>query len=86
SEAYRTSTTPAELEARLVVLARGAARDAYMGKAIGEDIAHRLKPKDQGGLGQRLWSQVIDGEHGEVDEAGIHLAYRSTLADRLDLP
>lgn len=86
SEAHRTSTSPEELEARLAVLARGAARDAYMGKAIGEDIAHRLKPKDQGGLGQRLWSQVIDGEHGEVDEAGIHLAYRSTLADRLDLP
>ncbi|MBY8931388.1 hypothetical protein J1G34_20330 [Pseudomonas sp. Wu6] len=86
SEAHRTSTSPEELEARLVVLARGAARDAYMGKAIGEDIAHRLKPKDQGGLGQRLWSQVIDGEHGEVDEAGIHLAYRSSLADRLDLP
>jgi hypothetical protein len=86
SEAYRTSKTPAELEARLVVVTRGAARDAYMGKAIAEDIAHRLKPQDQGGLGQRLWSQVIDGEHGEVDEAGIHLAYRSTLADRLDLP
>ncbi|MBY8969173.1 hypothetical protein J1G33_02100 [Pseudomonas sp. P867] len=86
SEAYRTSTSPQELEARLVVLARGAARDAYMGKAIGEDIAQRLKPKEQGGKGQRLWSQVVDGEHGEVDEAGIHLAYRSTLADRLDLP
>ncbi len=86
SEAHTTSTSPQELEARLAVLARGAARDAYMGKAISEDIAHRLKPKDQGGLGQRLWSQVIDGEHGEVDEAGIHLAYRSTLADRLDLP
>ncbi|MBD8151213.1 hypothetical protein IFT37_02535 [Pseudomonas fluorescens] len=86
SEAYRTSTSPQELEARLAVLTRGAARDAYMGKAIGEDIARRLRPKDQGGLGQRLWSQVIDGEHGEVDEAGIHLAYRSTLAERLDLP
>lgn len=42
-------------------------------------------PKNRG-KGQRLWSQVVDGEHGEVDEAGIHLAYRSTLADRLDLP
>lgn len=86
SEAHRTSTSPAELEARLVVLARGAARDTFMGKAIGEDVAHRLKPKDSGGLGQRLWSVVIDGEHGEVDEAGIHLAYRTTLAERLDLP
>lgn len=86
SEAHRTSRSPEELEARLVVLARGAARDAFMGKAIGEDIAHRLKPKDLGGLGQRLWSQVIDDKPGEVDEAGIHLAYRTSLADRLDLP
>lgn len=86
SEAYRTSTSPEELEARLAVLARGAARDSLMGNAIGEDVAHRLKPKELGGLGQRLWSVVINGEHGEVDEAGIHLAYRTTLAERLDLP
>lgn len=86
SEIYRNAPTSAELEAQLVTLAKGSARLKHLTKVVGQDIAWRLKPKDQGGLGQRFSSDVRAGVPGKIDEVDVHLAYQTSLADRLDLP
>ncbi|MBC3195130.1 NEL-type E3 ubiquitin ligase domain-containing protein [Pseudomonas poae] len=86
SEAYRDAPNGAELEARLVTLAKGSARLKQLAKVVGQDIALRLKPKSEGGLGQRFRSDVRDGEPGEIDEVDVHLAYQTSLAAQLDLP
>lgn len=86
SEAQRYSNSSLECEARLVTLARGSARLKQLNRIVGEDIAHRLKPVAEGGLGQRLRSQMINGVSGEVDDVEIYLAYQTRLANRLDLP
>ena len=86
SEARHQAISGLEREARLVTLARGAARLKLLSKVIREDIAHRLKPVAEGGLGLRLRSQMQDGQPGTVDEVDIYLAYQTSLAERLDLP
>ncbi|WP_404487077.1 dermonecrotic toxin domain-containing protein [Pseudomonas sp. HT11] len=86
SEIRRDTATAAELESRLVTLAKGSAHLKQLAKAVGQEIARRLRPVAEGGLGQRFRSQVRDGVPGEVDEVDIHLAYQTALARRLDLP
>ncbi|UOB25119.1 hypothetical protein MRY17_05325 [Pseudomonas orientalis] len=86
SEALRYSQDAAECEDRLVTLAKGSARLKLLGKVAGEDIALRVRPVAEGGLGQRFRSDVRDGVPGEVDEVDVHLAYQTDLAARLDLP
>lgn len=86
SNANGFSRTSAEREERLVHLARGAARLKFVNHVARADIAHRLKPVEQGGLGLLLTSQRVDSEPGTVDEVEVHLAYQTRLARRLDLP
>lgn len=86
SQARLFSHTPAEQEGRLLTLAKGAARLKLLNHVARSDIAQRLKPVSQGGLGLRLTSQVVDGEPGTVDEVEVHLAYQTRLARRLGLP
>jgi Leucine-rich repeat (LRR) protein len=86
TEAQRYSLSDGERANRLVTLAKGRAHLRQLEKIIQEDIAHRLKPVDKGGLGQRLRSEMLDGEPGEVDEVEVYLAYQTSLADKLDLP
>lgn len=86
SEAQRYSLNDAERQARLVTLSKGTARLKHLGEVIRSDIRQRLNPVAQGGLGQRLRSQMVDGVPGEVDEVDIYLAYQTSLAERLDLP
>lgn len=86
SQARLFSRTPAEREERLIKLAKGAANLKLLNHVARADIAHRLKPVEQGGLGLRLTSEVINGEPGSVDEVEVHLAYQTRLARRLGLP
>jgi hypothetical protein len=86
SEAERYSLDLPEREGSLVTLAKGNARMKHLGQAIRSDIRHRLNPVAEGGLGQRLRSQMMDGVPGAVDEVDIYLAYQTELAERLDLP
>ncbi|WP_309139814.1 MULTISPECIES: NEL-type E3 ubiquitin ligase domain-containing protein [unclassified Pseudomonas] len=86
TEAQRYSLTDSERANRLVTLAKGRAHLRQLEKIIQADIAHRLKPVENGGLGQRLRADMLDGEPGEVDEVETYLAYQTSLADTLDLP
>jgi hypothetical protein len=86
SEARRFSVTLPELEGRLVTLAKGAARLKHLNQVAQAEVARRLRPKEAGGEGLRLRSELVDGEAGEVDEVDIHLAYQTALANLLDLP
>ncbi len=86
SEIQRDAATPAEREGHLVTLAKGSARLKQLAKVVGQEVARRLRPVQDGGEGLRLRSDVRDGEPGEVDEVDIHLAYQTALATRLDLP
>lgn len=86
SQARLFSRTPAEREDRTVKLARGAANLKLLNHVARADIAQRLKPVAEGGLGLRLTSEVIDGQPGTVDEVEVHLASQTRLARRLGLP
>ncbi|MCS3419317.1 hypothetical protein M2399_004354 [Pseudomonas sp. BIGb0450] len=86
TEARRYSLTDEERTGKLVTLAKGRAHMRHLGEVIQEDIAWRLRPVTEGGLGQRLRSDMRDGEPGEVDEVEIYLAYQTSLAQKLDLP
>lgn len=86
TEAQRYSFSDRERADRLVTLAKGRAHLRQLEKIIQADIAQRLKPVDQGGLGQRLRADMRDGVPGEVDEVEVYLAYQTSLAAKLDLP
>jgi hypothetical protein len=86
NEASRYSTSNAQREARLVTLARGSARLRHLSQVVGEEIARRLRPVAEGGLGQRLRSDMRGSVPGKLDEVDVHLAYQTSLAERLDLP
>ncbi|QJI30810.1 hypothetical protein HKK55_19560 [Pseudomonas sp. ADAK18] len=86
SQARLFSRTPAEREERTVKLAKGAAHLKLLNHVARADIANRLKPVAEGGLGLRLNSDMVDGEPGTVDEVEVHLAYQTRLARRLGLP
>ncbi|WP_422396255.1 dermonecrotic toxin domain-containing protein [Pseudomonas trivialis] len=86
SEIMRDTASATELESRLVTLAKGSARFKLLARVVGEDIATRLLPKSEGGLGQRFSSDIREGVPGEIDEVDVHLAYQTSLAGRLDLP
>lgn len=85
-EAGRDAMSSQDLGQRLALLGRGTARFKQLAKVIQEDVAHRLRPVAEGGLGQRLRAQLRDGVPGEVDEVEIYLAYQTSLAASLDLP
>ncbi|NVZ72030.1 dermonecrotic toxin domain-containing protein [Pseudomonas costantinii] len=80
------SRTPGEREDRLIKLARGAARLKLLNDVARSDIAHRIKPRDKGGLGLRLTSNMVNGVPGTVDEVEVYLAYQTRLARKLQLP
>ncbi len=86
TEAQRYALSDSERADRLVTLAKGRAHLRQLEKIIQQDIAQRLRPVDKGGLGQRLRSQMVDGQPGEVDEVEVYLAYQTSLALKLDLP
>ncbi|KAA8560900.1 E3 ubiquitin-protein ligase SspH1 [Pseudomonas extremaustralis] len=85
SEAQRFSVSLSELEGRLVTLAKGTARLKHLGQVAQAEIARRVRPKDEGGEGLSFTPE--DGDPSRVvDEVDVHLAYQTSLADRLDLP
>lgn len=86
SQARLFSHTRAERETRLVKLARGAANLKLLNHVARADIANRLKPFAEGGLGLRLTSQMVNSRPGTVDEVEIYLAYQTRLARTLGLP
>jgi hypothetical protein len=86
NEAERYALSASEREGKLVTLAKGSARLRHLNKVAAQDIAHRLLPVKDGGLGLRLRAQLEDGLPGEVDDVEIYLSYQTTLASRLDLP
>ncbi|WP_300627057.1 DUF6543 domain-containing protein [Pseudomonas sp.] len=86
TRARRYSRNLAEREARLVRLARGGARLKLLNNVARADIAHRIKPTEEGGLGLRFNSQMEGGVPGTVDEVEVYLAYQTRLARQLDLP
>ena len=79
---------PEQRELKQVVLAKGAARRKHLDEVIKGDIAHRIKPVAEGGLGQHFRGQIVDGvpERQGLLEVEIYLAYHTRLADSLDLP
>ncbi|ROM57796.1 hypothetical protein BK648_03240 [Pseudomonas poae] len=70
----------------LTRLARGKARLDRLNKLVRKDIAQRLAPRNRGGQGLHLSTQMINGRPGLVDEVEVYLAYQSELQARLDLP
>ncbi|WP_130931011.1 DUF6543 domain-containing protein [Pseudomonas sp. Sample_24] len=79
---------PEQRELKQAVLAKGAARRKHLDEVIKGDIAHRIKPVAEGGLGQHFRGQMVDGvpERRGLLEVEIYLAYHTRLADALDLP
>lgn len=85
-EYYEAKSTPLELEKNLITLARGKSRLNKIYDIARADVAKRIKPISEGGLGQRLSSEVIDGVPGTVDEVEVHTGYQSRLSSSLELP
>ena len=71
---------------KLAQLARGKSRLDRLNQVAQADIRQRIKPREDGGLGLRFSTDVIDGEPGTVDEVEVYLAYHSGLKGRLKLP
>ena len=85
-EAYEANSSPQVLEKHLITLARGKARLNKIYDIARADVAQRIKPVSQGGLGLRFSSDVIDGIPGTVDEVEVHTGYQVRLSDSLELP
>ena len=85
-ETYEANSSPQVLEKNLITLARGKARLNKIYDIARADVAQRIKPASQGGLGLRFSSEVIDGVPGTVDEVEVHTGYQSRLSDSLELP
>lgn len=85
-ESYEANPSPDVLEKNLVTLARGKARLNKIYDIARADVAQRINPVSEGGLGLRLSSEVIDGVPGTVDEVEVHTGYQSRLSDSLELP
>lgn len=73
-------------ELKLAHLARGKSRLDRLNRVAQADIRQRIKPREDGGLGLRFSTQMVDGEPGTVDEVEVYLAYHSGLKGRLKLP
>lgn len=71
---------------QLAHLARGKSRLDRLNQVAQADIRQRIKPREDGGLGLRFSTEVINGEPGTVDEVEVYLAYHSGLKTRLKLP
>ncbi|WP_300627630.1 NEL-type E3 ubiquitin ligase domain-containing protein [Pseudomonas sp.] len=84
-EAYRDST-PQNLGPELARLAKQKSRLQQVNRIAQEDVRHRITAIANGGLGQHLNTEVVDGIQGEVDEVQVYAAYQTALKERLDLP
>lgn len=84
-EAYRDAT-PEGLEARLVILAKQASRLKQVNNIARAEVRLRITPKEQGGGGLRLSTDVQNGVAGDVDEVEVYTAFQTALKARLDLP
>ena len=85
-EINEAGSSPLELERDLLKLARGKARLVKIHDIARADVAQRVKPLEQGGLGLRFTSEVINGEPGTVDEVEVHTGYQVRLSSSLELP
>ena len=85
-EYYEAASPPQELKNNLITLACGKARLAKIHDIARADIAQRVKPVSEGGLGLRFSSEVIDGVPGTVDEVEVHTGYQVRLSSSLELP
>lgn len=85
-EYYEAATPARELKNNLITLARGKARLAKIHDIARADVAQRVKPVSEGGLGLRFSSEVIDGVPGTVDEVEVHTGYQARLSSSLELP
>ncbi|WP_439863107.1 NEL-type E3 ubiquitin ligase domain-containing protein [Pseudomonas antarctica] len=84
-EAYRDST-PQNLGPALARLAKQKSRLQQVNLIAQADVRHRITALDDGGLGQHLNTEVVDGLRGEVDEVQVYAAYQTALRERLELP
>ena len=71
---------------RLAHLARQTARLDLINQAARREVARRLAPPEQGGLGLRLITDVVDGVPGTVDEVEVYLALQTALKHNMHLP
>lgn len=85
-EYYEAASPARELKNNLITLARGKARLAKIHDIARADVAQRVKPVSEGGLGLRFSSEVIDGVPGTVDEVEVHTGYQARLSSSLGLP
>lgn len=85
-EFYEANSLPQVLDKNLITLARGKARLNKLYEIARADVAHRVSPKEKGGLGLRFISDVVDGVPGAVDEVEVHTAYQARLSNSLELP
>ena len=85
-EYYEAASPSRELRNNLITLARGKARLAKIHDIARADVAQRVKPVSEGGLGLRFSSEVIDGVPGTVDEVEVHTGYQVRLSSSLELP
>lgn len=85
---HRRYYLPEQQEIKQAALAKGAARRKHLDEVVKADIAHRIKPVAEGGLGQHFRGQLVDGvpERKGLLEVEMYLAYHTRLAQRLDLP
>ncbi|MGY2044102.1 dermonecrotic toxin domain-containing protein [Pseudomonas pergaminensis] len=71
---------------RLAHLARQTARLDLINQAARREVARRLAPPEQGGLGLRLITDVVGGVPGTVDEVEVYLALQTALKHNMRLP
>ncbi|MFB3305835.1 dermonecrotic toxin domain-containing protein [Pseudomonas sp. AMR01] len=84
-EAHRDST-PQNLGPALARLAKQKSRLQQVNLIAQADVRHRITALEDGGLGQHLNTEVVDGLRGEVDEVQVYAAYQTALRERLELP
>lgn len=79
-EAYRAGT-PAQIEARLIALAKGKSRLDRVNEIARATLQKRLQ------AGETFQALDEDGEiTGTIDEVEVYLTFQTGLADRLELP
>ncbi len=84
-EAYR-DVTPQNLGPALARLAKQKSRLHQVNRIAQDDVRNRLAPVNSGGQGLRLYTEIVDGRPGTVDEVEVYAAYQTALKARLDLP
>lgn len=84
-EAYRDAT-PQNLGPALARLAKQKSRLHQLNRIAQDDVRNRLAPTNRGGQGLRLYTEIVAGQPGTVDEVEVYAAYQTALKARLDLP